>query len=397
MKRIHLTIATLLTLIAAGCSNDEAGTSGGVAAVEPHPPGPSAKSTSVAGAFGSGSRYALHCPADWNGDLVVYAHGYAFPETDPALPDADDESFVGLRDALLDAGYGVAFSSFSETGWAVHVGINETRQLRGLFTSRFGTPARTFLMGRSMGGLIAVALAERNPKLFDGALPMCGVLGGTDMAVEYIYNVRLLFDVYYPGVLPGSVTDVPVHWSIIQGNAYQALMADPLPAFGLAAIDQVNIQYASPEELFEAILTALVFHAASYDDMYGRTHNHQFFDNTDVWYSGSGDDEALNAMIPRFEATADAENYIERWYEPSGRVQVPTVTLHTTRDPVVQIFNEDDYRAKAEMTATDDLLHQYEIDRFGHCAIALDEILTAFNELVAWSDVLDGASANRPR
>ena len=35
-----------------------------------------------------------------------------------------------------------------------------------------------------MGGLFALALAERNPELHDGALPTCGVMGGTDMLVQ---------------------------------------------------------------------------------------------------------------------------------------------------------------------------------------------------------------------
>lgn len=391
MKNARRLLCVILAITLFGCSTDIPDENSTPILVGASPDAPGALKAVVEGAIGNGAAYALHCPDDWNGDLVLYAHGYAFPENEPQLPDADDPSFVELRDALLDMGYGVAFSSYRETGWSVKEGMNDTRQLRGLFTSEFGRPNATYLIGKSMGGLIAVALAERNHNLFDGALPICGVLGGTDMAVDYIYNVRLLFDYFYPDVLPGSAGDVPedLHWSTAQGLAYQAIIANPLPAFELAGVTQVSIQYQSAEELINAILTAIIFHTASFVDFIDRTHGHDFFGNMDVWYTGSADDEALNAGLDRYESTRDADAYIERWYEPRGKLRVPVVTLHTTRDQVVQIFQEHDFAAKVEAAGYDDMLVQHEIDRYGHCTFELEEILTAFEELVAWSENLD--------
>jgi pimeloyl-ACP methyl ester carboxylesterase len=82
---------------------------------------------------------------------------------------------------------GFAFSSYSENGWAVKDGVQRTHQLLGIFTSKFGQPTRVYISGASMGGLIAIELAEKYP----------GVI-----AVDYPANVRVLFDLFYPHVLP---------------------------------------------------------------------------------------------------------------------------------------------------------------------------------------------------
>ncbi len=97
----------------------------------------------VEGATGPGSLYKLFYPAVWNGDLVIYSHGYVAPGEPIALPDVDP-----LPAILTGFGYGVAYSSFSENGYAIKDAVQRTRQLRGIFASRF----KQNLSGRSLGG-----------------------------------------------------------------------------------------------------------------------------------------------------------------------------------------------------------------------------------------------------
>jgi hypothetical protein len=66
---------------------------------------------SVTGEIGPGALYEVSIPENWNGDLVLYAHGYRFREAPVALPNIDE-----LRDGLLGLGFGVAYSSYSENG-----------------------------------------------------------------------------------------------------------------------------------------------------------------------------------------------------------------------------------------------------------------------------------------
>src|SRR5262249_22506022 len=157
------------------------------------------------GEIGPGALYALDVPENWNGDLVVYVHGYTEESGAPvALPQ------IGyLRDPLLARGFAGATSSFSSNRYALKEGFIQSPQLSGLFTSKFAAPRRTLLVGQSLGGIIVLKLAETFPDQYDGAVIGCGVAGGTRDEIQYIGNVRVLFDYFYPGVLPGSLLDVP--------------------------------------------------------------------------------------------------------------------------------------------------------------------------------------------
>ena len=84
----------------------------------------------VEGTTGPGAEYALFLPEAWNGDLVLYAHGYRFVGAPIELPNIDP-----LRDGLQGMGFGVAYSSFSQNGFAIKDGVIRTRQLPGLVNS----------------------------------------------------------------------------------------------------------------------------------------------------------------------------------------------------------------------------------------------------------------------
>src|SRR5207237_9498221 len=101
----------------------------------------------VDGRFGPGALYRLVRPTSWNGDLVLYAHGDV-STGDPVVLPPEAATIVGL---LAPQGFAVAFSSFSENGWAVMDGAQRTHQLLGIFTSKFGRPARVYIAGASMG------------------------------------------------------------------------------------------------------------------------------------------------------------------------------------------------------------------------------------------------------
>jgi len=182
----------------------------------------------------------MSVPENWNGDLVLYAHGYIDPENEVELPGYGED----IQVALNLYGFGVAYSSYSENGWAVKDGVIRTRQLIGIFTSHFGKPKRTYIVGHSLGGMVALMLAEKNPGLIDGAMSICSFVGGAPKQIEYVFHVRVLFDFYYPGVIPGTVTDVPEgldFWRDVKPVALAAMMANPLSAVELASVDQVSI------------------------------------------------------------------------------------------------------------------------------------------------------------
>ena len=144
----------------------------------------------------NGAQYAMFLPAVWNGRLIVYAHGFIDPAAPIALPDvapADVAPWVvQLRETLLSQGYAVAYSSYAQNGWAVQDGAARTHELRDLFIQSFGPPTQVYVMGRSLGALITVDLAENFPSAYQGALSLCGPLGGGRTETDYIGNVRVL-------------------------------------------------------------------------------------------------------------------------------------------------------------------------------------------------------------
>lgn len=183
--------------------------------------GPAAAQTHYAGDIGPGSTYEIDVPAIWNGDLVLYAHGIV-QASQPVLPPSTQDGYAAIKAALLARGYAVAASSYSSNGWALADAVRRTHQLRGVFRSKVGAPARTLLMGHSMGALAIARMAEVYGGQYDGALPMCGPLGGAAAEVQYAGDARITFDYFYPGVLPGGPFDVP------EGIPYESTPPSPL-------------------------------------------------------------------------------------------------------------------------------------------------------------------------
>ncbi|MGE5359954.1 MAG: DUF6351 family protein, partial [Bacteroidales bacterium] len=153
----------------------------------------------IEGRTGPDSLYGLARPAAWNGDLVVYAHGIIDVDAPIALPTANP-ALAAMIDGWLQAGFGVAYSSYDTNGYALKDGVQRTHQLKARFTSQFGAPRRTFLVGHSLGGLIVLMLAERYPGQYDGVLPACGVVGGTPLEIDYVGHARAVMDFLFPNV-----------------------------------------------------------------------------------------------------------------------------------------------------------------------------------------------------
>jgi len=333
-----------------------------------------------------GSLYRLVRPANWNGRLVLYAHGFVPSGAPVALP-PEGSLLISL---LAPQGFAVAYSSFSENGWAVKDGAERTHQLLGIFSARFGRPARVYITGVSMGGLIAIKLSETYPSIYAGALPAGAVAGGPRRQFDYEANIWTLFDFLYPEVLPSDAANVPEGIDVTQAivsPALAAMEANPNGALAMAQIDQIPIPFATFEELVESILTALAYYATEFTDLNNRTHGHGFFDNSDTQYTGALPPEqlqAINAGIQRFAASPSALSYLEHFYNPSGALRIPMLTLATSRDPVVPGFHQISYRDAVTAAGASDFLVQREIERYGHLTFTPEELGQAFNDLVLW-------------
>lgn len=348
------------------------------------------------GTADDGSIYQIVLPTNWNHQLVLYAHGIVDPQEPIALP--SDSGFTELRDALVLDGFAVGYSSFAANGYAIKEGVRDTDQLKAAFISLAGKPVKTFLVGASLGGIIVLDLAETYPQKYDGVLPMCGLIGGSPLEVEYVGNSRVLFDYFFPGVIPGSLLHTPllpydpgvpplnlgdaVEAALI--NGLNPLLSPTLPTLQLA--DALGLEAKSSTEVVEGLVEVLGFDVRYLNDLLARTNLASPYDNRFIWYSGSLNDKALNAGVERVAGTLEGFEYLLRYYQPTGLVRIPTVTLHTTRDPLVPYWHEAVYRLLATQQHREGLLVQQSVNRFGHCEFDASEVVHAFTGLVGWVD-----------
>lgn len=348
----------------------------------------------VEGETGQGTKYHITMPEQWNGGLIVYAHGFIDAAEPIGLPVKDD--IEPLRNMLVSNGWAVAYSSYSRNGFAVREGVLDTHHLNHQFIQRFGQPDRTFLIGHSLGGAVCVNLAEFYPQQYDGVLTVAGMIGGSQAEIDYMANVRILWEFFYPEVLPGAIDEVPGDVNLMDDiviPVVTAITIDPTGAGAIAMIDQTPIPWDSVNaaELVQSYATALGFWYRGYHDVIARTGKKGFYDNVGMIYTSpylpAPVMDGINAYAARFEGSNQAACYLWRNYEPSGNLRIPHLALHNSRDPVTPVFHQDFYADAVAENGNTDLLVQRISDRYGHTETFMaDEVFGAFEELVDWVD-----------
>ncbi|HEU4939893.1 MAG TPA: DUF6351 family protein [Vicinamibacterales bacterium] len=343
--------------------------------------------TLISGEIGPGASYEIAMPTTpWNGELVVFAQGIGDPN-DPIAPPNPGV----LRDTFTSQGFALIYTSRSVNGYgAVKDGMQRTHQLRGIFVATIGQPTRVYLVGRSLGSLIAVMLAESYPGQYDGVLAGCGLLAGGATELAYLADARVLFDYFFPGVIPFGPFDLSPDPVFLPGHPlYEAVLkalvdgfsspGKPTPQFARAA----NLQAITPSEIITAGLITVGFTVKQAHDLLEVTHGHMPYDNTLTVYTGSDNDAAMNDGVARYVQEPSAVNYIEHYYTPTGDLHVPVLTLHKVRDPLNPNFHETIYAGRVADAGASAFLLQRTVDGFGHCGFPGAET-TAFPELVQW-------------
>ena len=342
------------------------------------------KQVHLEGRSSSGALWEIDKPADWNGDLVLYLHGYSFPSDPVALPHNE-----AIRDSLVARGFAVAASSYSSNGYAVREGVRESAALGEVFRDRIGRVRHTYLFGQSLGGLIGLLLAQRrsdeHEDRYDGAFLVCGIVGGSTEEVQYIGDIRVLFDAVYPGVLAGDLYHPPAITNLnaqVVGPVVQAVTANPQGLGIIQLLARHPLAGNNGQELVTSLVTVLGFQMQGGADLFARAGSESFFDNAGWQYSSPALPAALvadiNNRVARHTRTRGAAEFLRRFGEPSRRMRIPMMTLHTTRDPVVPVFHED---LLAQVASGSNLV-QRRVDRYGHTPFSAGELMPHFNDLV---------------
>jgi pimeloyl-ACP methyl ester carboxylesterase len=120
-----------------------------------------------------GSKWLADKPANWNGTLLLWSHGYWGALRDP------ENGPRSARETLLAAGYALVGSTYATPGWALAEAVPDQLAALDAFEARFGRPKRVLALGQSMGGLVTAALIERHGERFDGAYIDCASSAGS--------------------------------------------------------------------------------------------------------------------------------------------------------------------------------------------------------------------------
>ena len=119
----------------------------------------------------TGAGYRVEVPDNWNGGLVMWAHGFRGTGLELTVDNHP------LRALLIPLGFAWAASSYSRNDYDVATGVQDTHALSRLFNGLVAKPDRVYMTGASMGGHVTAVAIEQYPSAFDAALPICGVLG----------------------------------------------------------------------------------------------------------------------------------------------------------------------------------------------------------------------------
>ena len=320
----------------------------------------------------NGAQYLIEMPAEWNGTLLVYCHGYSgspgrFPEGKPSA-----------LAALTQTGAAVIQSGYAAGGWAIEEAVQDTQALVRHFPAKHGKPKLTLVLGHSMGGFLTMTLLEQFPSTYDGGLALCGPLAPASLFMtRQPFDYRVAFDYFFPGALPGPAR-VPQEWS--GGGAETARI-----------LELLNKEEAKAAEMrrFTGIRTnkdlaaTLVFFTAILQELQRRTGGNPFGNRSTI-YQGTSDDNALNDGVRRYAADARAAEYIHKFYTPTGRLSRPMLAIHTTYDPLIPASVPNYYPDLAVRAGSGVLFLQRYVKADGHCTIPVPEILKGLADLQAW-------------
>ncbi|HEV2778245.1 MAG TPA: alpha/beta hydrolase [Actinophytocola sp.] len=372
-----------------------------------------APATRYDGVLPNGATWIADVPANWNGTLLLYSHGYNPGPANPPVNSPDPAN----AEALLARGYALAGSSYSRPGWVTDTAARDQLDTLQAVTALIGRPRRAVALGTSFGGMITGQLAERGGRRLDGAVATCGLMGG---GID-LHNYQLDGSHALAQLLLAGQQVKLVHF------------ADPAEAFAtagrmVAALDQAQ---ASPEGRARiALITALFQEPAwvagqpkpapgdieaqqvgRYQNLrailpfivLGRFDMEQSAGGNPTWNTGvnyrrqlaesgllaqvaqlyhrAGADlhADLNLLTHTADVTADPAAY--RWMLDTstltGRLDMPVLTLHTTDDGLVPVQHEEEYADDVHASGSGALLRQAYADHAGHCAFTTAELVAA--------------------
>lgn len=343
--------------------------------------------TILDGMTDGGAFYLIAVPPNWNGDLVIWNHGFTLDSPGP-LTDSD---LGPLKDIQLSEGYAVAASSFRQKGWALFKTKNDLQSMIDVFKDNFGEPKQVIVTGGSLGGAVTLqTIEEAHIGNVVGAYSLCGALAGSrnwDGALD----LRLIYDVVAQGTpgaeIPGGAAGLPETSTLTESEIiYRINLATgvSLPPLARSPQQQENLDtILSVMQIPENFLIPDMLYATQ--NMSDLVHDNQKLNdrlgtgNVGVNYG----DDVINESIARVSPHPGAQNRFERYFTPTGDVgDTKIISMHTDKDGLVIVENESEY---ASMAPAENITVAIVVEDFAtHCGFTAAEAVAGWESLRAW-------------
>ena len=186
--------------------------------------------TTCLGATTDTAPYMLMTPANFNGTVYLYSHGYR-PNVPviPGIPGYGGYTVTNTPEpapggnpqiigALLAKGYAVMGSGFARQGWNADSAIKTNVELIDVFKKQYPKTTKVVAWGSSLGGFITQALAEKYPNLISAAAPLCMASDITPlmtMAGDALWGLKTFFD---PTIKGGNYSAGPAGYAESMGD-----------------------------------------------------------------------------------------------------------------------------------------------------------------------------------
>lgn len=332
-----------------------------------------------------GGLYRIEIPEPWNGELVLYAHGYV-----ASTGTNGSRLRVGngpIREHLIAGGFAWAASSYRCNGYVPGIGLQDTMALTDLFTRSNGGRAarRVYLTGTSMGGHITALGMHEFPETFAAGLAMCP--SGPE-----------LFDFFTAvGAAAEVITGVQFRDGALQEDlAKMGELLGKAPDYTekgrqLASV-QIHISGGPRPFAVEGLTSRFMGNISGAALAGSRTPSNRAVTNTHITYAideGLGlTADAINARVRRKQADPEvrsAKGPYEEVVPFDGKIARPLLTLHGTGDLFVPIFLQQTLKRAVAAAGRSQLLTQRVMRIPGHCGFSQPEQTRAFDDLIRWA------------
>jgi hypothetical protein len=360
-----------------------------------------------------GAPYRIRVPANWNGTLLVYGHGYRDKADHPGEVDnrnADLAPSAALEPVLLAQGYALSGSAYKNNGWAVDEGVQDLKNLAVFFRENVARPQRTILWAVSMGTVIGFKSMERFGGIYDGALCACAVGAGASSSWDGAGDLALAYNTVFTmpaawGTFGDVRDDIDFETEVQPKLLGEVSNPASFPKFEFIRLvtgtPGRGIMPPAPPNFYPNwIFTDMFFSMEARAELERRAGG-PIVQNLDRNYNLTAAERAyLNSlgvssmMIDNWLATMNAgrvvsappsaRNYVEHNADYSGKIKNPVLTMHTIIDPLVTVSQENRYAQTVAEAGRSRLLFQTYTNGNGHCNFTGTQLMTAVNAINDW-------------